>query len=528
MHSTLRSPLQSLRMSHQSRALRLLGQPEARPGLGPVAYDTGWLASLPSLQEPSQPLFPECLSWLLDHQLADGSWGGSIAFAQDRILCTLAAIVALARFNHADRYRRAIEAGRRYIWKHWQDLAAEQPELVGFEVLLPALVERASDAGIEVPAELRPYAERRARKLQLIPSGALYSANVSLVHSLEFLGNDADLSRLKGAQGADGCVGNSPAATAFLYDRTADGKALRYLRHVAQLSRDGGITVAYPCETFEYLWSAYHLLLGGIAAQRLMLPDEQASLEAALAKGGVGFSASFTVPDADDTAVALILLAAVGRPVDAATLAPFALGDGGFVSYPHERHASASANLHVLHALLRVPGYRHTARTVDRLLEVIIDARQSRPFWLDKWHISPYYTTAHALQVFSELSPRRAERLAPIVDCTRDWLRQTQSADGSWGFFGQATREETAYAMLALASGQPDAADVPRCAAGAKFLRATEGQPHPPLWIEKCLYAPALVVDSAIEAALLLDAKLQRRPSCHGDTTVGSREPAAA
>jgi hypothetical protein len=42
------------------------------------------------------------------------------------------------------------------------------------------------------------------------------------------------------------------------------------------------------------------------------------------------------------------------------------------------------------------------------------------------------------------------------------------------------------------------------CRAAAAYLRqaAADGVPHPPLWIDKCLYIPPLVVTAATEAAL--------------------------
>ena len=105
--------------------------------------------------------FPTTLRWLADNQLADGSWGGSVRYEHDRIICTLAALAPLAEFG-----RRAEDRARRRR-RHALPLAARPPagrepvELVGFELLLPTLVDRARAPGVAVPPHLDVYAAQR-------------------------------------------------------------------------------------------------------------------------------------------------------------------------------------------------------------------------------------------------------------------------------------------------------------------------------------------------------------------------------
>jgi hypothetical protein len=159
-------------------------------------------------------------------------------------------------------------------------------------------------------------------------------------------------------------------------------------------------------------------------------------------------------------------------------------------------------NAHVLHALARVPGYPGAERAIERICEYLAD-QHSGLYWIDKWHISPLYATAHVLRALEDLPAQHRGRLAHLVERSRDWLRHAQNADGSWGFYGEPTPEETAYGLLGLASSADDR-DVPHCRAAANFLRRAraEGTSHPPLWIDKCLYIPPLVVDAAIDGAL--------------------------
>jgi halimadienyl-diphosphate synthase len=477
--------------------------PSTRRGIEGVAYDTAWMASVPVLEERRTSRFPTTLRWLADNQLADGSWGSTVRYEHDRIICTLAALAPLAEFGRRAEDRKAVEAGTRYLWQHGHLVGAEPVELVGFELLLPTLVDRARHAGVAVPPHLDVYAAQRKRKLELIPPQALYSPRTTVVHSLEFLGEQVDLSRLALAQGDNGAIGNSPAATAYFLRQTATDnmRAVEYLE--ACLGHSGGSTapVLHPCETFELLWTAYHLFIGGAPSASLFRPRERTMLREALKAGGVSLSPTFPIPDADDTAVALLLLHDLGERVDPSVLKAFQATDGSFVSFPYERHSSVGVNVHVLHALARVPGFPGTDMAIEAIVDYLADQHNGL-YWIDKWHISPLYATAHVLVALRDLP---SHSIGHLVEHSREWLRQSQNSDGSWGFYGQPTPEETAYGLLGLAAdNQVSESDLARCAAAASYLEHAKaaGTSHPPLWIDKCLYLPPLIVDAAIQAAL--------------------------
>jgi hypothetical protein len=171
------------------------------------------------------------------------------------------------------------------------------------------------------------------------------------------------------------------------------------------------------------------------------------------------------------------------------------------VSFPYERHSSVGVNVHVLHAIARVPGYPDAERVIERICAYLAD-QHSGLYWIDKWHISPLYATAHVLRALADLPPAQQRPLLPLVQRSREWLRHSQNADGSWGFYGQPTAEETAYGLLGLLTSADDR-DMAHCESAANYLRqaAADGVSHPPLWIDKCLYIPPLVVNAAIEAA---------------------------
>lgn len=483
-------------MMQQERCQRAEGRPIAS-----TAYDTAWVAAVPDPIERRDPRFPSALSWIAANQLPDGSWGSQIRYEHDRTICTLAALIALARFGRRAEDQLRLRRGERYLWQHAYRLRHEPCELVGFELLLPGLLHAAVEAGIHVPPFLDTYAAERSIKLSLLPKDLLYSPHVTVAHSLEFLGDDVDPLQLLKAQAANGSVGNSPAATAFLLHHVDDPAAARYLEECLGKGDGTGVPVLDPCETFEMLWVAYHRFLGGVPADHLLSPSLRQDLARAVANEGVCLSPSFPIADADDTAVAMLLLEEHGLRASSAALQGFERPDY-FVSFPYERHPSTGVNIHALAALTRCPAYPNHDGAIAKVLSFLDAARVHGTYWFDKWHISPYYATGHAVVALSETPWEHAGRTRPMVEAAVEWLLETQNEDGSWGFYETPTAEETAYALLALrhaASG--DIRIAASAAAGLDFLAMSTRLTRPALWIDKCLYYPHTIVTAAIEAA---------------------------
>lgn len=64
------------------------------------AYDTAWVALVKDVNGSGRPQFPSSLEWIVNNQLADGSWGDHLLFsAHDRIINTLACVIALTSWN---------------------------------------------------------------------------------------------------------------------------------------------------------------------------------------------------------------------------------------------------------------------------------------------------------------------------------------------------------------------------------------------------------------------------------------------
>ena len=65
------------------------------------AYDTAWLAMIPA-DSYIQPMFKNCLEWLLNNQKQQGFWGQTDAFGKetiDSLPATLASMIALKKWN---------------------------------------------------------------------------------------------------------------------------------------------------------------------------------------------------------------------------------------------------------------------------------------------------------------------------------------------------------------------------------------------------------------------------------------------
>lgn len=476
--------------------------------LNPSPYDIAWMARV---QIENEPCWPDLLDWLLSHQYSDGSWGSEIVYYHDRIICTITAVSTLQQYAHTPEIKSAIKCAERYLWNHLHLLHRDPSDLVGFELLFPTLLLDAKESGLDVPNHTCGYGEIQAEKLRMLPPDLLYSPNVSIVHSLEFLGGGGNLRRLhKAINPLNGSLGNSPATTAyFVLLAQKNGfnadltKMMAYLETAYQHGDHS--LVVYPFQTFETTWVLNNLWFSGVPLTEFASALVFEKLSAEITPNGIGADASFGIPDGDSTAVGCKILENAGYAVDPMILAQFENKETQlFRTYAFERNPSISTNTHALETLLHMgSNYHNKQQVIDNIVLMLLDRRKYNIYWTDKWHISPYYATAHVLIALL------ASRKFVVDNCkpTVEWLLKTQYSDGSWGFFLQGTIEETAYVLTALLHyHQYRPIDVNILQRGAAYLaEAYENNPaYPPMWIEKCLFAPYDIIKSAILGALIL------------------------
>lgn len=479
---------------------------EVGPGrIRSTAYDTAWVACLGELDEKlSQP----ALKWLSENQLPDGSWGTSAPFYyHDRILCTLAAMVALSKCGRRAQDRRRIDRGRwaldRLVQRAPQGIMTDlHGATIGFELIVPTLLAEAEALGI-VPHYgddiLGNAAPQRAVKLAKM-QGFKVNRFTTMAFSAEMLGCDKqEMLDVENLLEANGSSGHSPAATAYFATHVCPGDAvaLEYLRTV--VSPDGGVPNVAPFDSFERSWTLWNLALTGpLDNETLALCQPHLDfIEAAWKPGeGSAFAAGYSCRDADLTSMVYESLTRFGRFADVEAILHYEREDY-FACYALEANPSLSANVHALGALRQAGlGLQHPS--IQKILRFLQKTQMAGTFWFDKWHSSPYYTTSHAIIACAGYSDQ-------MIQNAVDWILATQGADGAWGYY-IPTAEETAYCLQALVMWRRQGGEVPLEALkhGAAWLAEHAEPPYPALWMGKCLYCPELVIRSAVLSALTL------------------------
>ncbi|MBN2390289.1 MAG: cyclase [Anaerolineae bacterium] len=469
------------------------------PGrMSPTVYDTAWIARLTEIGEPMSDL---ALEWLRKNQLPDGSWGASqLYYGHDRVISTLAAMNALARRSRSqDRshLQRAEDALEPAIKTLKRDLAGDT---VGFELLAPTLMQEVSALGAIHRNEnhlLTELVPQRSAKLAILPQHMI-NRFVTVAFSAEMAGVDnRNLLDVDNLQELNGSVGTSPAATAYfaLYVNRRDPAALEYLRKVTIQGKAPNVA---PFDVFEPAWALWHLILTNLDSQSLNLcqPHLDHLERTWVPQKGVGFSSEYTPKDGDDTGLVYKVLTSFGRQVDLDAVLRYESAYY-FRCYDLESNPSISANIHILDAL-RVAGLEVDHPAVQKIVRFLWESRVAQAFWVDKWHVSPYYATAHAAIACAGYQDM-------IIESAFEWILETQNTDGSWGYY-LPTAEETAYSLQALAFCKRQGYKVPDQVFhhASNWLQDHMDPPYPPLWIGKCLYCPELVVRAAILSALIL------------------------
>lgn len=453
-----------------------------------IPYDTAWAA----LHEKT---FPESITWLSGNQRGDGSWGGEVEYFHDRLISTLASILTLSKSKRWESYQDQIERGETYLSKNLQRVKEEEHSTIGFELLFPTLMEEAEKLNLNVPYLQDDYIRRiRETKLNLIYNDLVYNGNTSLSFSAEFLGAAFDITKAKNLLNQNGSVGNSPSATSYYLLSKMNPEAFTYMENVLSVNADGSVLPVYPFDIFEKTWGFYHFDKLDLPVKNLF-SGHLKPIKDSWTKRGVGIT-KHAIIDSDDAAVAFNFLASMGENPDPRVFDEWEK-DGFFQCFEYERDPSLSSNIHILDAIKNLKGYRNRDDAVDKILSFLESRRRGDGFWQDKWHLSPYYVTSHALIAVHGLNDE-------LVEDAVSWLLESQKPNGMWGF-NNGTKEETAYALWALLyyndhvmliDDQILIDGLNQLVYGRMSTKLEE------LWIAKGLYCPVNVVESLILAVL--------------------------
>jgi halimadienyl-diphosphate synthase len=464
-----------------------------------TVYDTCWAARLTN--EDGSLAYPHLLQALMERQHPDGSWGSRAPYVHDRVLSTLA-VLLLRRFGHRRYNREQWLAGERYIWEHTGELEHDVHPTVGFEMILPVLLDEGKELGLDLPyVQLRRYEAERAEKLKVLPLQRLLEIRTTALFSLEAFPGYGDMDSASSVLLEDGSMAGSPSATAWFLGQVPDWRT-HYPQSTAYLENllrryDSGLPAMAPCGIFARTWVLYYLYWGGLLAGRKdLLRSHYQYLLDHWHLEGVGFS-PFMFPDSDDTSMALLALYRAGYDVDGTPLLAYER-DEHFAVFNYELQPSISANLHILEAVDTLPK-RDRPRVRDKIIDYVFAERQPGGYWGDKWHGSVYYPTSQALMA---LLPYAPDRMAKSVE----WLLSNQRADGSWGQYAP-TVEETALVLLPLLLYRRAGWSLPKhhLRLAVRYLLSQEESSeknYSELWTAKVLFAPASIIRSMVLAAI--------------------------
>ena len=477
---------------------------EIGPGhMAATVYDTAWVARMGKV-EPT--LSSGALNWLTDNQLPDGSWGAQAPlYYHDRVICTLAAMVALEYQGQRGADKEKIADGKlaleRIVSGATGGLSADaNGATIGFEMIAPTLIAEAERLGLvknQANRILGRISKQRSVKLAYLKQNMI-NRHVTLAFSAEMAGEDGKrMLDVNNLQESNGSVGASPSATAYFstYVKKGDKAALDYLRGV--MKPDGGFPNVAPFDVFQISWALWNLsLIPGLNKHTKLKPHLDHLSNTWIPKRGIGFAAEYSVPDSDSTGLVFETLLKFGIEKDLAGVLLFEEEDY-FRCFDLEANSSISANIHVLGALGQA-GLNQKNSAVRKIIRFLSKEKGSDHYWVDKWHTSAYYTTAHAIIACAGIANE-------LVADSIQWILSSQNSDGSWGTYIK-TAEETAYAMQALWVWNDKVAKISKTPLkrGARWLIDNMNKPYPPLWIGKCLYSPNLVIRSAIISALAL------------------------
>ncbi|XP_054816460.1 ent-copalyl diphosphate synthase 5-like [Prosopis cineraria] len=381
--------LEGCAMKRVEAVRRRLESDEGEQSISPSAYHTALMALVEDVNGSGAPQFPESLQWIIDNQLPDGSWGDADIFvAYDRLLCTLASVIALTHYNvHPDKSHK----GLKFFKENVNTLENENREHMtcGFEVILPTLLQSAKSLDIDLPDDfpaLKEIFARRDAKLRRIPMEVLHSVPTSLLFSLEAIPG-LQWEKLQRVRSKDGSYLFCPSSTAFAFTQSKDPHCLNYLNSVAH-NFNGGVPDFYPIEFFEQLWIVDRLERLGIA--RYFQPKIKDILDYVHRnwnERGIGWTKDSELPDLDDTSMGFRLLRLNGYDVSANVFKTFEK-DGEFCCLPGQTDEGATVMFNFYRATqVQFPGETILDEGNNFATNFLSEKRAANQI-LDKWIIA--------------------------------------------------------------------------------------------------------------------------------------------
>ncbi|KAF8103438.1 hypothetical protein N665_0188s0374 [Sinapis alba] len=220
------------------------------------AYDTSWVAMVPSPSSQTAPLFPQCLNWLLENQHEDGSWGlddthNHPSFKKDMLSSTLACILALKKWRTGERQ---ISKGLQFIELHSASVTDETIQKpAGFDIIFPGMIEYARDLNLVIPLGSEVVdAMIQKRDLDLRSESYSRGREAYLAYVLEGTRKIQDWDLVGKYQRKNGSLFDSPATTAAALTQFRNDGCLRYLSSLFK-KFEAAVPTVYPFDQYARL-----------------------------------------------------------------------------------------------------------------------------------------------------------------------------------------------------------------------------------------------------------------------------------
>ncbi|KAF5477229.1 hypothetical protein F2P56_003892 [Juglans regia] len=220
------------------------------------SYDTAWVAMVPSPNSPKAPFFPQCVNWLLDNQLCDGSWGlpnRDPLLVKDALLSTLACILALKQW---DVGQDQMNNGLYFIESNIAAATDEkQFSPIGFDIIFPAMIEYAKNLDLNIPLKamnLDALVHKRELELKRCYGSNSEGSKTYLAYVSEGLGKLQNWEMVMKYQRENGSLLNSPSTTAAAFTHLKNSGCLKYLCSLLEKFGNAVPTV-YPLDIYTRL-----------------------------------------------------------------------------------------------------------------------------------------------------------------------------------------------------------------------------------------------------------------------------------
>jgi hypothetical protein len=235
-------------------------------------YDTAWVAMIAKRVDGKRRwLFPESFRYILDRQMGNGGWEKYSAQV-DSILNSLAALLALKKHAASPgisdsplpkdletRIAKAIE----FLKVELNNWDVQSTTHVGFEILVPSLLEQLEQEGINFEFRGRPMLMAiNKKKLSRLDPAILYkSFKTTAIHSLEAFTGKINFDNVKHHKTFGSMMASPSSTAAYLINASEwDDESEKYISHViaeADGKGSGGVPSAFPSTYFEFTWVSF-------------------------------------------------------------------------------------------------------------------------------------------------------------------------------------------------------------------------------------------------------------------------------